>query len=255
MESYHIVSLCVNRIAYKEAIDDLIAKATDHTPGFFVCFANTHMVIEAYRSPDFAETLRSATRILPDGWPVAKSMQFFYGFRQERIAGMDLLPDLLKLSNERKLRLFIFGSTEDVVLKAKERVTNDFPQIEFAGHICPSFNDDWDNQSFIRQINESNPHIVLVALGCPKQEKWMAAHSKEINAALLGIGAALPVFAGVMSRCPKWLRDNGFEWLYRLFQEPRRLFHRYFISNFYFVALFTKELLLLKLGIKKAKPC
>lgn len=82
----------------------------------------------------------------------------------------------------------------------------------------------------------------------------MSDHYAEINSTLLGIGAALPVFAGVVRRCPKWLRDNGMEWAFRLFQEPGRLFKRYFISNFVFVFLFLREFILIKTGIKRPSP-
>lgn len=208
------------------------------------------MVVEAYRKPEYAEDLKNASVIFSDGWPVAKTMSIFYRYKQERIAGMDFILDFLKAGNEKGLTLFLFGSTEDIITPARQRIQNEFPGINVSGHICPPFDENWDNAAYIEKINDSNPHVVLVALGCPKQEMWMSRHYKEINSMLLGIGAALPVFAGVMTRCPQWLRDNGMEWAFRLLQEPRRLFKRYFISNFIFIYLFMKELFLIKLGIK-----
>jgi N-acetylglucosaminyldiphosphoundecaprenol N-acetyl-beta-D-mannosaminyltransferase len=248
---YKIFSLSVNRISYKDALGYLIEKAVNRTAHFFVCFANTHMVVEAYQQKEFAKDLEKASVIFPDGWPVAKAMNVFYGFKQERIAGMDFLTDFLKAGNERALRIFLFGSTENVIALVRDRIQKNFSNLTVAGHICPSFEDDWDHDAYIEKINEANPNFVLVALGCPKQEKWMAKHFKDVNSLLLGIGAALLVFAGVMPRCPKWLRDNGLEWAYRLVQEPRRLFMRYFTSNFIFVFLFVREFLLIKLGIKR----
>ena len=246
---YQIFSLWVNKISYKEALKIHIERATENTSSF-TCFANTHMVVEAYLKSTFAEKLEKSDMILPDGWPVSKAMKIFYGIKQERIAGMDFLFDFLKLSDEKGLRVLIFGSTEEVVSLAKNRIKSDYPKVNWAGHICPPFNEKWDNSDYINQINSSKTNFVLVSLGCPKQEIWMSEHYSEINSTLLGIGAALTVFAGIMPRCPKWLRDNGMEWAFRLLQEPRRLFKRYFISNFIFVFLFLREFILIKLRIK-----
>ena len=102
---------------------------------------------------------------------------------------------------------------------------------------------DEEIKTHISRINESGAHFVLVALGCPKQEKWMAANYKDINAVLLGLGGAFPVVAGLQKRAPVWMQKIALEWLYRLIQEPGRLFKRYFYTNSYFMALLMKQLM------------
>lgn len=94
----------------------------------------------------------------------------------------------------------------------------------------------------VQQINASGAHFVLVALGCPKQEKWMAAHYQELQGILLGVGGAFPVVAGMRKRCPQWMQKFALEWLYRLLQEPARMYKRYLYTNFYFIRLVIKQL-------------
>ncbi len=104
----------------------------------------------------------------------------------------------------------------------------------------------------IDKINSSGTHIVFVALGCPKQERWMAKMKGRINACMVGIGGALPVMVGLQKRAPIWMQKIGLEWFFRLLQEPRRLFKRYFITNSLFIYLFLKEYVSLRL-IRKIK--
>ena len=138
---------------------------------------------------------------------------------------------------------------------AIRKIGINYPNINLVGSISPPFKSDWNDDEYIKQINDADSNIVLVALGCPKQEMWMSKNHLHVRAAMLGLGAALPVFAGLMPRCPKWLRDNGFEWAYRLFQEPRRLFMRYFRSNFLFVYLFLVKFIKAKMGGKDQNSC
>nr|WP_315820525.1 WecB/TagA/CpsF family glycosyltransferase [Paraflavitalea speifideiaquila] len=118
-----------------------------------------------------------------------------------------------------------------------------YPNLKIGGAISPPFGvtlTPQELQHHIDMINQSSSHVVYVALGCPKQEKWMANNYNKINAVLLGIGGALPVLAGVQTRAPKWMQDMSLEWLFRLLQEPRRMFRRYLYTNSYFIWLLTK---------------
>src|SRR5206468_4540680 len=116
--------------------------------------------------------------------------------------------------------------------------------VKIAGSISPPFGEISiaEQERYIDMINESGAQIVLVSLGCPKQEIWMATHYKKINAVLLGIGGAFMVTAGLQKRSPKWMQRTSLEWFYRLIQEPRRLFIRYWMTNFLFLWLISKEL-------------
>jgi N-acetylglucosaminyldiphosphoundecaprenol N-acetyl-beta-D-mannosaminyltransferase len=209
----------------------------------FICFANVHMLIEAYNDISFRDDLQKASLILPDGKPLTIVCKWFYKKKQERIAGMDFMPALLARINKSGHKIFLYGSTEDVLRKLIQKIEALYPNVKIAGSISPPFRklNDTEISQHIKQINDAGSNFVLISLGCPKQEQWMARHFKNISGILLGVGGAFPVIAGTQKRCPKWMRDYSLEWLYRLLQEPRRLFKRYFVTNSIFIFLIFKQ--------------
>ena len=237
------MNISINTLSYQQSIDRVIEWAKEKRKAY-ICFANVHMSVEAYRNQRYAQIINKANLVLPDGKPIAIVNSWLNKKSQERISGMDFLESLLHQSHP--VRLFIYGSTEEVIAAFRRRVENKHPHINIAGHICPPFraltNEEAEQDT--ASINAANPDIVLVALGCPKQEKWMAKHTKNINAVLLGIGAALEVSSGRRKRAPLWMQQASLEWLFRLVQEPRRLFKRYLVTNTFFMYLLVKHYLL-----------
>lgn len=209
------------------------------------------MTIEAYWDPKFAEMVNNADLITPDGMPLAKAMKLLYGFQQDRVAGMDILPDLLRKAEEENLGVFFYGGTDEMLQKTKTFVQLTYPKLKEQAYYSPPFRalTAEEEDSVIQRINDSGAHLVFVALGCPKQEKWMASMKGRINACMLGIGGALPVMIGMQKRAPMWMQKMSLEWLYRLFQEPKRLFKRYLVTNLLFLCLLIKTLIMKKLKI------
>ncbi len=234
-----IISLNIDLIGYKDALAVIIDLALRRQASY-ICFANVHMTIEAYEDNEFTHQVNNASLVLADGVPIVKSLKFIHGKSQERIAGMDVFPDLLKLLEKECLKVFFFGSTAETLERIRARAVREFPQLKIAGLYSPPFNRSLDDEAYITLIKESGANLVFVALGCPKQEKWMACHSRKIDAPLLGVGGAFPVYAGIASRAPFFMQNMGLEWLYRLIQEPRRLFKRYFKTNTLFIYLILK---------------
>ena len=242
LDKNKIISLNVHRISFDQSIELVTQWALAQRPGY-VCFANVHMTIEAYKDSGFSNQVNEADLVLPDGNPIAKAITNFYKKNQERICGMDFTPRILKVADEHNLSIFIYGASAATLRSTEEKIFSLYPNVRMAGSISPPYHHLTENEIMndIRIINESGPHIVFVALGCPKQEKWMAEHSNKINAILLGIGAALPVLAGLEKRAPKWMQNISLEWLYRLVQQPRRLFFRYLYTNSYFIFLRSRD--------------
>lgn len=234
-----VISLEIDLISYENAVKEIIELAKSKTPGY-MCFANVHMTIEAYQDKFFSDQVNNAAFVLADGMPLVKTLKFFYGKIQERIAGMDVFPDLIKAAATHDLKVFFFGTTPELLEKIRVRIEREFPKLKIAGLLSPPFDRSLDDESYINTINSSGANLVFVALGCPKQEKWMAKHSQKINAILLGVGGAFPVYAGTAKRAPAFMRSLALEWLYRLFQEPGRLFKRYFKTNSLFIFLVLK---------------
>lgn len=211
----------------------------------YVCVMNVHMLIEARKNFSFADVVDNADLVTPDGMPLAKGISIFHNYHQERIAGMDLLPDLLMSAEQEGLRVFFYGGTEEMQAATKLYVKRSFPNLITTGFYSPPFRDltlDEENE-IAEKINLSATNILFVALGCPKQEKWMSGMKGRINSCMIGIGGALPVMVGIQQRAPTWMQKNSLEWLYRLYQEPGRLWKRYFYTNSLFIWLFSVEYL------------
>jgi N-acetylglucosaminyldiphosphoundecaprenol N-acetyl-beta-D-mannosaminyltransferase len=208
----------------------------------YVCVANVHMTIEAWDDAHFAAIVNHADLVTPDGMPIVKAIQKIYCQKQDRVAGMDLFPELLRLSEKEKIVTYFYGGTEDTLIKTGEFVKNHYPELTVAGLHSPPFRKltTSENVEIVNQINDSGAQLVFVALGCPKQERWMAENKGKIQACMIGLGGALPVLIGAQKRAPKWMRSLSLEWLYRLLQEPKRLFKRYFYTNskYLFLILF-----------------
>lgn len=211
------------------------------------------MIIEAHWDPKFAELVNNANLVTPDGMPLVKAMRLLYGVKQERVAGMDLLPELLKEAEKQDLSVFFYGGTKEMLDRTKEYVTTHYPSLEKHQYFSPPFRPltEEEEQEVMTKINDSGVNLVFVSLGCPKQEKWMASMKGKINACMIGIGGALPVMVGMQKRAPKWMQKLSLEWFYRLIQEPKRLFKRYAITNSLFLWLLLKQLLFNKIGKRK----
>lgn len=242
-----VIDLEVDIISRQLAIDTIVNRAKSGEPGY-VCFANVHMTIESYDDKKFAEQVNNASLVLSDGMPLVKYVNYFYGCKQERVAGMDVFNDTLRLAEANHLKMFFFGTTPHVLEIIKNKVMERFPRSNVVGILSPPFDKSLDDEAYISAIVNSEANLVFVALGCPKQEKWMANHSHKINAVLLGVGGAFPVFANITKRAPLSVQNIGLEWLYRLLQEPRRLFRRYFRTNTKFLFLVLKERVKVVLG-------
>jgi len=243
MSRKRVLSIDVSTGTYDSFIERIAALALGRVSSY-VCVANVHMVVEAVADSSFAAVVNNADLVTPDGMPLSKTMALLHRVEQERVAGMDLLPDLLAAANANGLSVFLFGSTETVLEAITKRAAQEFSGLTISGAYSPPFRVIAPEEAAedVDRINESGAHMVLVALGCPKQERWMAANKGRVNAVMVGIGGAFPVYAGLQSRAPKLMQRLYLEWFYRLCQEPRRLFKRYLITNTVFLFLIFKEL-------------
>jgi len=236
-----VLTVDISLGTFAEQIASMAAYGAAHRSSY-VCCVNAHMTVEA-RDPAFARVVNGADLATADGMPVLRVLQRFHKVDQERVAGNDVLPALFEKAAEQGLSIYLFGATEDVQQRIVERAAHEVPGLHIAGRSTPPFTpfEQMDLSGEMERINTSGAHIVMVSLGCPKQEKWMAAMKGRVNAIMLGVGGAFLLYAGIDKRAPKWMRDLSLEWLYRLALEPRRLFKRYFVTNSIFLILVVKE--------------
>lgn len=209
----------------------------------YVCVANVHMCIETYRSSEFANIVNQSDITTPDGMPLIKALKWLYGVVQEKVSGPDLMPKVLEAAEQQGLKVYFYGSTLPILEKLDAFCMGHYPNLSLAGVYSPPFRvlTDDETKEDIKRINESGANIVFVALGCPKQERWMASMKGKINAVMIGVGGAFPMLVGVEKRAPLWMQQNGLEWFYRLIQDPQRLFKRYLVTNTAFLYLIFKE--------------
>lgn len=202
---------------------------------YAVC-ANPHSLQVAERDAAFAEALRNADLVLPDGFGIVLASRILGGAIHKRITGHDIFTGLSSVLNREKgVSYFFLGSTEDTLMKIRERMKADFPNIRIAGTCSPPFKPAFTGQDstlMIESINAVGPDILWVGMTAPKQEKWIYENRDRVNARFIGaIGAVFDFYAGTVKRSHPIFQRVGLEWLPRLLREPRRLWRRNFVSS------------------------
>jgi len=242
MESKEIFEISVNYGSFGKFVHSFLEDARKRSSKY-VLFMNSHMIHEYHRTKEFKLVVEEADFICPDGTPLLYSMNLLRSVRSDRVAGNDMIFSLLSEAQKNKLKVFFYGSTDHVLKKISDRIEREHPNVAYKTY-SPPFGDftNQDLEEHSELINEFGTNILMVGLGCPKQEKRMYHMKGKVNALMLGVGGAFLLYAGIDSRAPKLMRDLGLEWVYRLALEPRRLFKRYFITNTFFVWLVIKEI-------------
>ena len=205
--------------------------------GDYMCVSNVHTTVMSYGDPTYCAVQNGGIMAIPDGGPLS-SVGRKRGFSEmKRTTGPDYMKEMLKISAKEGYRHYFYGSTEDTLEKLEETIRKDYPGVQVAGLYSPPFRplSKEEDEKIIQMINESHADFVWVGLGAPKQERWMAAHQGKIHGFMVGVGAAFDYEVGNIDRAPMWMQKANSEWLYRLIQEPRRLFRRYFYSNTKFI--------------------
>lgn len=210
-----------------------------------VCICNAHSVVTARQDKEFAAAVNSADMATPDGAPVAWLMRRLGASGQQRINGPDLMLKYCEAAAKRGESIYLYGGAETTLSILCDELPKRFPGLVIAGSHSPPFRalSEEEDAAIVRDINDSGAGTIWVSLGCPKQEKWMAAHRGRINGVMIGVGAAFDYHAGVISRAPLWMQNNGLEWLHRLASEPRRLWKRYFVTNTLFIWHAARQLM------------
>jgi N-acetylglucosaminyldiphosphoundecaprenol N-acetyl-beta-D-mannosaminyltransferase len=237
-----ILSINVSRGKHAEFVDSILDLGRKKRSSY-VCVANVHMLVEAHWSKSFQDVVNHADIVTPDGMPLAKSFNALYGIQQERVDGMSLLPQLLESAIKEHMTVYFYGSSSKIIEHTRSFIKQSYPLLNVVGMYSPPFRylTEAEEEAVIDHIANSGANIVFVVLGCPKQEQWMAEMKGRIPSVMVGIGGALPVLIGLQKRAPQWMQKNSLEWLYRLLQEPRRLFKRYFVTNSTFLYLLFRE--------------
>ena len=234
---------------YDQASDIIIDKALSRS-SFGVTALAVHGLIESVKNKPFRNLVNKLDMVVPDGQPVKWALNSFHKVKlKERVAGPILTNHVLAKANKLSLGLYLYGSTAFTLEKMVDVINQKYPNIRISGVHADRFREATpeEDEEDIKKINASGANLVLVGRGCPRQEKWVANHLNKINAPMLAIGAAFDFIAGNIVQPPKWIQDSGFEWFFRLVQEPNKLWKRYLTTNTHFIYLFIT----CKIGIRK----
>lgn len=237
-----VLGIVVDRISKSPAADLICSWASARTSRT-VLLANVHMTMEAVDDPVFRDVMRTADLVLADGAPLFWTLRA-RGFRDARhVRGQDLVLEVCAQAELRKLKIGLYGTTDEVLSAAEAELASLFPRLDIAYSCAPPFRPltEEEDRAVVDAIAASGVRILLVALGCPKQEKWMAVHRRAVPAVMIGAGAAIDMLGGLQPVAPRWMQVSGLEWVFRLGSDPARLWHRYARHNVRFLALSALE--------------
>ena len=209
-----------------ELIEDKINESGFHQ----VATANVDFLMHAIQDRELQDILCSCDLVVADGMPIVWAARMLGTRLKERVSGVDLVPRLAELAARRGYGMYLLGATEQSSRQAAEILQQRYPGLRIVGRYSPPFAalEDMDHEEILSRIERARPDILLVAMGNPKQEKWLAMHRDRLAVPLcMGVGATLDFIAGTVPRAPAWMQNSGLEWLHRACQDPGRLARRY----------------------------
>ena len=223
-----------------DAIDNLIKE--DNCS--YVVTPNVDHIVQLERDEELKRVYENASLILTDGKPLIWISNWYKTPIKEKISGSDLFPRVCDLAAKKGYTMYLLGAAEGVAAKAANNLMNKYKGLNIVGTYSPPFGFEKDKAELKKiesQIQDVHPDILIVGLGCPKQEKYMYHHCKELGVPIsFGLGASIDFEAGNIKRAPKWMSEHGLEWLYRITQDPKRLAKRYLVDDMKIIGIARK---------------
>ena len=236
----------VTPTCYDEAVESILRAARQRRGGA-VDLMPVHGLVTAARDAGFRRRMNSFDVVAPDGQPVRWALNLFHNTKlADRCYGPELTLRLCAAAAKEGVAVYFYGSTPDVVEALRAAMTRRFPMLRVVGAESPPFRPltDAEDRSVVARINSSGAGILFLGTGCPRQEIFAHEHRDRIRAVQVCVGAAFDFHAGKKRMAPAWMQKRGLEWLYRLSQEPGRLWRRYLVTNTIFSLLVGRRLLL-----------
>ncbi len=215
-----ILGYDIDLISFQDAIEYLKTRI-DSKLGTHIITINPEIIEQADKNQDLNKIIKESELVIPDGVGIQIALKI-NGIKQERIPGVDLALELIKLSEKENYSIALIGAKEHVIKKTEQNLENEYPKLNIVYARNGYFNKDEENE-IINNISQKNPQIVFAALGAPKQELFINECRKKLpNSTFIGIGGSFDVWAGEVERAPELFRKTGFEWLYRTIKQPER---------------------------------
>jgi N-acetylglucosaminyldiphosphoundecaprenol N-acetyl-beta-D-mannosaminyltransferase len=239
-------SIEIDPLTFDEAID-AVDELVERRQGGTVFTPNVDHVVQVTENEPFLEAYRCADLSLVDGMPVLWAARALGNRLPEKISGSDLVRPVMARAAYQGWRVYLLGATRGVMAKAKAQLMREYPSVNIVGAKSPDIDTSMpglEPRHVIEQIRAARPDLLLLGLGTPKQEIWGHRIREAVKpAVILGVGASFDFIAGEVKRAPRWVSQAGFEWLYRLGREPRRLWRRYLLRDPKFLAIVIRQAL------------
>ena len=233
----------IDNLTMEEALQTIDAMI-QHAHGAYVVTPNVDHIVQLEKNTELKKAYANASLILADGKPLIWISKFYKRPIKEKISGSDLFPKLCQIAAKKGYRMFFLGAAEGVAARAAVNLQKQFTDLQVCGTYSPPYGFEKDPQELGKiknMIRNVRPDILIVALGAPKQEKFMYDHCATLGVPVsLGLGASLDFAAGNIKRAPKWMSDHGLEWLFRITQDPKRMAKRYLVDDRKILGLILK---------------
>lgn len=247
---FPILGVNVHAVDYEHAVSTIVSSAAEGRPCSVSALA-VHGVMTGFQDPVHSRRLNGLDLVVPDGQPVRWALKWLHGKSlADRVYGPNLTLYTAKAMAEKGLGIYLYGSSAAVLAKFSQNLKLKFPGLLISGSEPSKFRrlDAQERADVIGRIKASGAKAVFVGLGCPRQEVWAFEYRDALSMPILAVGAAFDFHAGTLPQAPRFMQDRGLEWVFRLVQEPKRLWRRYVILN----PLYLWNVLLQKLAVKKA---
>ncbi|MEM1048124.1 MAG: WecB/TagA/CpsF family glycosyltransferase [Pseudomonadota bacterium] len=239
----NVLGIGISAIDYEAAVDAII-DAAHNDRSFKVSALAVHGVMTGVLDPVHRWRLNNFDVVAPDGQPVRWALNALYGAGlQNRVYGPTLMLSVCQRAAEEDLPIYLYGSRPEVLAPLADNLMQQFPGLRIGGTRPSLFrrSTEAEKHSIAREIADSGSKIVFVGLGCPRQEVWVHEYAAVLPRPAIAVGAAFDFHAGLLKQAPAWMQDAGMEWIYRLAQEPRRLWRRYLLLNPLYLTLFATQ--------------
>ena len=214
-----------------------IEKNLPDIKGDYICVSNVHTTVTSFEDADYCAIQNGGLMAIPDGGPLSTVGQKRGHKNMERTTGPSLMGEIFEISAKKGYRHYFYGSKQETLDLLEEKLNTSYPGIQIAGMYSPPFRPltEEEDAEMVKMINDAKADFVWIGLGAPKQENWMATHQGKIDGLMIGVGAGFDYYAGNIERAPEWMQKHNLEWMYRLMQDPKRLFKRYWSTNTKFI--------------------
>ncbi len=237
LDRVEIIKVPISAVNMNSCIDNIFENF-DSVRGEYICVSNVHTTVMAHDDPQYYKVQTESFMSVPDGKPLSMVGKKKYP-DMDRVTGPDLMRRVFDESKERSLRHYFYGNSKENLEKLIESLKINYPWLVIAGYEPSVFRDmtEEEETALAARINQTKPDFVWVALGAPRQELFCHRMKHRIKGLMVGVGGAFNVLAGIVPEAPGWMQKLSLEWLFRLIQEPRRLFKRYAVTNTRFIWL------------------